>query len=159
MYLDMAGLRTLFSYCKHRQIKYVWPWHCLFCHHPNWESSFCKRSSRCQTAWHILLKEKSKSLCVNNCVINKSSYFSKLLTFWVELLPGVICLSSANLQKERSGPPWSDRGDAAHAFVSHLGKSVVTLCVYLCIMCVQVGVCCSKEMNFIFVINFNTPIY
>lgn len=25
MYLDMAGLRTLFSYCKHRQIKYVWP--------------------------------------------------------------------------------------------------------------------------------------
>lgn len=145
MYLDVAGLRTLFSYCKHGQIKYVWLWHCLFCHHPNWESNFCKRSSRCQTAWHILLKEKSKSLCVNNCVINKSPYFSKLLTFWVKLLPGVMRLPSVNLQEERSGPPCLDRGDTAHVFVSHLGKLVVTLCVSVYNVCARGCVCAIRR--------------
>lgn len=50
------------------------------------------------------LKREGKSLCMNNCIINKSSSFSKLLTFWVKPLSGVIPLSSVNLHEKKSGP-------------------------------------------------------
>lgn len=50
-----------------------------------------------------LLKRESKSLCVNNCIVNKSSSFSRQWTFWVSPLLGVIPLSSVNLHEKKSG--------------------------------------------------------
>lgn len=114
-----------------------------------------QRMSNCMT--HPL-KRESKSLCVNNCIINKSSSFSKLLTFWVKPFPSVIPVFSEFTWEEKWSSLFRDRGDSAHTFVSQLGKLVATLC--LCIIYttlhVHMHVCiCIKKVNFVYVTNVN----
>lgn len=121
-------------------------------------------TSNCMT--HPLKRER-KSLCVNSCIINKNSSFSKVLTFWVKPLPGVIPLSSVNLHEKKSGPLCLE---AEVILAMHLFHSLENYLQPVCIICicmynmynihVHMHMCvCIKKLNFSYVTNFNVLIY
>jgi len=98
------------------------------------------QTSNCMT--HPL-KRESKSFCVNNCIINKSSFFSKLLTFWVKPLPGVTPLSSVNLHEKKSGPHCLETEAILPVHLSHSLENCNLVSVCVCVY--NIHICASAH--------------
>lgn len=100
-----------------------------------------QRTSNCMT--HPLKRER-KSLCVNSCIINKNSSFSKVLTFWVKPLPGVIPLSSVNLHEKKSGPLCLEAEVILAMHLSHSLENYLQPCV--CMYNIHICACAHAHV-------------
>lgn len=101
---------------------------------PELRKQFLKKKQQTSNCMTHPLKRESKSLCVNNCIINNPC-FLKI----VDILGQTsLWYNSSDLSEftwdQKSSSLLRDRGDSVHAFVSQFGKLVAALCLCMSVL-------------------------